>query len=335
MRTKLAAVLIVLVAAGCGSDGDSAVDPTTTSTAAPPTTVLAPEGFPVTDVAELEQARLELVSPDWLVADDTGVWVKRDNGFVDAIDPATNEVVHTVDIRAADEVAGAGCAGLGAGFGSIWTCTGTDLVRIDPETGEITATIPVGKARAQGRLATAFDRVWVLTGDGSTLVGIDPETQAPAVTVVLGTRGTDVGAGEAGLWVVSKVDNEVLRVDPVAGEVQVRVTDVVAPSSVSVTDVVWVGSGQRTVRLDPASGAVAASSDIAPGSGGTVATDGEGGVWVRSADRFLVHLDGDAQPVEGLASPDTPSGGDVVVAFDSLWVTAYDDGTLFRLSPAG
>lgn len=52
---------------------------------------------------------------------------------------------------------------------------------------------------------------------------------------------------------------------------------------------------------------------------------------VRTGERFLVRLDPDtAEPVAGVTA-DVESNGDVVVAFDSVWTTAFDDAALFRL----
>jgi len=52
---------------------------------------------------------------------------------------------------------------------------------------------------------------------------------------------------------------------------------------------------------------------------------------VRNAERFFVRLDAaTGKPVSGV-SADVESGGNVAVAFGSVWVTAYDDAALFRL----
>jgi streptogramin lyase len=329
MRTWAVGALAVsvLVSGSCGDD-DAERAASTTSTA-PPTTVLAPEGYPVTDVADRQDARLRIDSPDWLATDGTSLWVKRDDGSVERIDPETNEVISTVDND------GAHCAGIGVGFGSVWTCSvageAPHVARYDAETGELQATIPVVKAAIQGHLATGFDHVWVLTGDGSTLVGIDPETDAPAVTVDLGIRGTDLETGEAGLWVVSTLDDQVLRIDPDTGEVVHRVTEVLKPTAVSVTDDVWVAAQLSTNQIDPDTGEVVVTSEIGTGANGGIAVTDDA-VWVRSAKRFLVRLDPtDGQPVEGFSSADTPSAGSVLVAFGSVWATAYDDEALFRI----
>ena len=105
--TKIVSAVVLtllLVVAACSDDNGSI---TTTTAASTPTTVIGPEGYSITDVADRLEARLELVSPDWLVADGDSLWVKRDDGGVERVDPETSEVVHTIVNE------GAHCAGLG------------------------------------------------------------------------------------------------------------------------------------------------------------------------------------------------------------------------------
>jgi hypothetical protein len=144
------------------------------------------------------------------------VWIKRDDGTVDRIAPDPGEIDLTV------ELGGDLCQGLGVGLGAVWACAGTDVVRLDPGTGEVLATLPVGKTHSQGQLVTAFDQLWILTGDGRTLVGVDPRSGEPVTTIPLGVRETDVAIGEAGPWVVSQIDRQVLRIDP-ASTVALRI----------------------------------------------------------------------------------------------------------------
>ena len=276
-------------------------------------------------VDDIEEARLRLPGgPDWMAVSEDGVWVKRDDGLLDRIDPDTGKsALHA-------ELGSSLCQGLGVGLGAVWACHETDVLRIDPATGKVTATIRLNKTASQGHLVTTGGRLWLLTGDGSTLLGVDPETGTPVTTIPLGARGTDLNVGPAGLWVASQPDGQALRIDPDAGTVAVRATGLGRPLAVAVTDQVWVGGASATVRLDPANGAVLATSPIGVGLYGSVTASG-GDVWVRSAERFLVRLDASTgAPVSGM-SADVKSGGDVVVAFGSVWTTAYDDATLFRL----
>lgn len=56
-------------------------------------------------------------------------------------------------------------------------------------------------------------------------------------------------------------------------------------------------------------------------------------VWVRTGGRFLRRVDADTmEVVEDLEAPEA-SGGSVLVAYDSVWATAYDDAVLYRVAP--
>jgi outer membrane protein assembly factor BamB len=314
-----------LLLGGCSSS--EAENPAADSSAAPSTsatTSTAPEGFPVVAADAVQEQRWRLPGgPDALAVDDAGVWVKHDDGTVVHVDAATGEVDVTTQVE------GDTCQGLGSGLGWVWACAGPGLARIDPATGEIDDVLPVEKAFSQIHLVTGFDRLWVLSGDGTSLVGVDPGSGAAVTTVPLGARGSDVAVGAAGLWVVSALDGQVLRVDP-AGTVALRVTDLGEPVALSVSDTVWVGATGETRELDPTTGTTLVSSAIGTGRDGSVA-EGEGAVWVRSTDRFLVRLDPATGMPTGGVSADVDSGGDTVVAFGSVWTTAYDDAALFRI----
>ena len=151
-----------MLAAGCGGGDDDAAStdtrrtettsrrrqpspashdarPSSSTTVAVATTQPLPtEGL----IAEIEV----LGGPDWLAADEHGVWAKLDNGSLVLIEPATNAIADTVDV----DVGGELCQGLGAGDGSVWACSGTDVARIDASHPEVLSVLPVSKAYNQG-----------------------------------------------------------------------------------------------------------------------------------------------------------------------------------------
>ena len=105
--------------------------------------------------------------------------------------------------------------------------------------------IPAQKLAGQGHLATGFERVWVLQGDGSTLAGIDPETERVDAPFTLPVRGTDVAIGSDAVWVVSALDDAVVAIDPTDGTVRHHIDGFDRPAMLSIRDgVVWVeGAG--------------------------------------------------------------------------------------------
>jgi DNA-binding beta-propeller fold protein YncE len=309
--TAVALAAVALCACG-GGDDDAA--PSTTTTAAA--------------VAVDDLVRTEITGgPDWLAADDEFVYVKRDSGAVDQVDPATGEVLATFEIGENQL-----CQGIGAGFGSVWTCFGTDVVRIDPATGEIVATIEAGKTAEQGHLGIGFDRVWVLQGDGSTLVGIDPTTNELGEPLPLEVRGADLIVDDAGIWVVSALEDALVQVDP-SGALLHRVDGLTEPRALSLGDgVLWVADTVAVHDVDPATGTIRATYEGGIGRSGAVAAD-ESGVWVRRGAEVR-HLDGATGSEDELLTLDLagPSPGDMIVAFDAVWTAASEDAALFRIA---
>lgn len=313
LHGALLVAALLLVGAACdGSDDDDG------PAAAVPTSAPDPEPL-----------RLELPSPDWLAADDEFVYVKLDGGRVLRLDPGTGETLGTTEIR------GSLCQGLGVAFDAVWSCLDGDLARIDPATDSVVATIPVGKAADQGNLVGRFGRLWVLVGDGSDLVAIDPETNEPGPAFPLGVRGTDLAVDDEHVWVVSGPDRTVVRVDPATGSVTGRVEGLVGPRTIVATAAgVWVGSGDQTVRVDPATLEVVATVAAGPGAHGALAVDGDD-LWVRSSETFLTRVDAADGSIRERLTEDVTSGGDVIIAFGAVWATAYDDAALLRIPVEG
>ena len=268
--------------------------------------------------------------PDWLAADDSGVWVQLGSGELTLIDPATNDVAMSVDVGDIKL-----CQGVGASFGSGWTCLSSDVVRVDPTTEKVVARLPMHKQAQQGHLVGAFDHVWVLTGDGSTLAGIDPETDQVAVEYDLPARALDIAASGDALWLPCRLDDRVLKVDPRTGEVLLDV-EVANPVAVAADDTdIWVGTVSDSQRLDPETGEVLAVAEAAAEPEGRLALDDDS-LWVRNTADFLIRVDRDSGQRTGqFTAAGVTSGGDVMALDGDVWVTAYDDQLMFRIRPDG
>ncbi len=266
--------------------------------------------------------------PDWLAVDAHGVWVQRNSGELALVDPETNEVAGSAHLGATQL-----CSGIGASYGAIWTCVGSDVVRLNPETFEVVAQLAIKKQAVQGHLVGGFDRVWVLTSDGSHLVGIDPATNEVATEFDLPARCTDVTLGDNALWLPCKVDDRVLKVDPASGEVLLDLA-LDNPISVAVDTDVWLGTATSTMQLDPATGEVLLESHAGSAPDGAVALDPDS-VWVRNGEDFLIRLDRKTgERTQQITADDLTSGGDMLVIDGEVWTTAYDDQLLLRIDPA-
>nr|MBA2725757.1 hypothetical protein [Actinomycetota bacterium] len=109
------------------------------------------------------------------------------------------------------------------GLGSIWIVQGGVLYRIDPASGDLTATVELGGGD-YAALATGEGYVWVLEGgagdtSGGRLFKVDPDT-AEVVGEPLEFEGqlVDVAAGGGSVWVTSRNPDVLLQIAPSGAE---------------------------------------------------------------------------------------------------------------------
>jgi streptogramin lyase len=323
----LAAVAVAALTISC-SDADPDREPGGSPDAASQPASPAASSPTVTTIEAVGATQLTLPGdPDWLALDDRGIWVQRGSGELTLVDPETTEVVGTADLGSTEL-----CQGIGASYGAVWTCVGSDVVRVDPATFEVVARFKIKKQAVQGHMVGAFGRVWVLTSDGSNLVGIDPATDTVATEFELPARCSDVTVGDDVLWLPCNVDDRVIKLDPASGEVLLDV-DVPNPLQVAVDGDVWVGTAGTTVQLDPENGEILLEADAGAAPDGGIVLEGDS-VWVHNAEDFLIELDRSSGARLRQITADVVSGGDMMVVDGQLWVSAYDDQYLFRIDPS-
>jgi streptogramin lyase len=280
----------------------------------------------------VQEAELEIGSPDYLAELDGAVWVKLDGGDVVELDPATAKKVKSLDLDLDQDDL---CQGLGVGGGYVWSCTASDVLRIDPATAKVVDTIPGVKIRDQGLMPFSEGRIWVLSGNADQLVGIDAATAKPGEPIALPVACTDVGPGAGStLWVVCGLQNAVLQVDVDAATVVNRL-ELPSPTIAWGTETdLWVGDSDGLVRLDlERMQPVAVFDHLNPDLSGDLAVAGDD-VWVRSAAGFLHHIDAATNTVVAhVEPPEAVSGGSVLTTDDAVWVTEFDDNVVLRLKP--
>lgn len=154
------------------------------------------------------------------------------DGDVERIDPAKDAVVKKWKISAAIGVVGA--------FGSVWA-TGLDgVLRIDPATNAVLATIPV--TAGAGWTAASSDAVWVTTGE-SKLARVDPQTNAVVASVQLRGNLGDPAILGGKVWVPEVQQNDVAIVDPATTTVERRLKVGVGPFVVTeIKGEAWIPS---------------------------------------------------------------------------------------------
>jgi virginiamycin B lyase len=224
--------------------------------------------------------------------------------------PADNNVVR-IDPATNQVVAtipvGRAPSGLAVGAGAVWVSRHSDgaVVRIDPATNQVVATIAVG--RAPGAMTVAGGVVWVALPQGG-LGRIDPASNRSTVVGVPRCCAGELAAGEAALWVANRGDGTLVRVDPGTGRVAARV---LLP---------------RTREQRPHQVAV-----------------GDGAVWVTSAStrrgtaNLLWRVDPASNLVAGtLDLGPTSAGGipnSVAAGNGAVWVGGMTKGSIVRLEP--
>ncbi len=323
----IACLLVSIVA--CGNNAS----PTTESgeeSASPESAESSPYSYKTLEFGGREAISVRIPGdPDGLAADDEQVYVRGVRAFY-ALDPETAEVLSSFEI---DQQL---CDGVGAAAGTVWTCSGTDVVRVDAGSDDVQARFPVTKAVVQVHLVIGFGRVWVLLGDGGSLLGIDTDSNEPGEPIVLPVRGTDLAISTDRIWVVSALDNAALEIDPASGAVVRRIDGLSgARAAVAVPGALWVGGSTASYRIDTATGAVTTTVEGGIGYVGAITAD-ESSVWLRRGGITLQHLDAATGALleeisEPISNNEHGGGGDALVAFGALWVTFFSDATLIRI----
>jgi len=151
----------------------------------------------------------------------------------------------------------------------VWAATGTNIVAIDPGTGQIARTLDrVGDA------GTAFDGTHLYQIAEARIDKIDPATGAVVASIPAPGKGGDSGMAwaEGSLWVGQYRERKIHQIDPATGTVKRTIE-----SNRFVTGVTWVdgelwhGTWENDEsdirRINPQSGAVLEQLQMPQGVG--------------------------------------------------------------------
>jgi hypothetical protein len=231
------------------------------------------------------------------------------------------------------------------------------VVRVDPVSGRVRATIPVGGQPAG--LGTGGDAVWFPLADRDVLVRIDPATDRVTAGFAGPAYGSKVdfgmfhefvkvphriGVTAQALWVPDVPAGTIVRIDPVTGArvAVVRLPDAGKllppapghlPLAVSVRNGIWASDVRSGLafRIDPATNRVVARQWIIVPDGLTALGDdadwaqngAEGGWVLRRVDLGSGHALG--------TLPVGRRVGGVAQAGGATWLTVTDQGVLLRV----
>ena len=344
--TATAACCVVLVACTSGAPRESATASAGTFVPAPPTRSRAPTPTASPDLLGARtQTDLSVPGgPEWPIGAFGSLWLvtpDSDKPSVTRVDPATNVITASVPV-------GSGlCQALGSTGDSIWACARDGLVRIDPETTEITARVEFPIAQYFGYLPYGAGSLWVLTGQVeflNKLVRVDPVKERVVDTYELDFDATWMSYGEDALWLSDTAAGKLWRFDPATGDMSEHRSGLVEPGPSAIgAGSIWLAvNASRDSRPAPTDVTLlrisVATGDVEAEfmTGGSIFDGmihaGEDAVWVRATKPFLSRIDPTTNQVTD-AFDASRLGGSVTVAYGSVWVTSYPLNRVWRLTP--
>jgi YVTN family beta-propeller protein len=146
-------------------------------------------------------------APGTVTVERSTVWVANSgDGTVSRIEPATNQVVATIDVGerpthiAADALA---ASDVGVYAGAVWVTTPRNLKDIDPDAHRVVRSYPL--PGGPGDAALAFDgALWVSRNDG-TVRKLDPIDGREVASVPVASRGLSMLAvGQDTVWAANR-----------------------------------------------------------------------------------------------------------------------------------
>ena len=222
--------------------------------------------------------------------------------------------------------------------------TGGQVLRLDAATGDVRARTSVG--RAPGPLAVGAGATWVIDTDAQTITAIDDDVH----TFSTGRPPLDVAATRDQLYVGAGAPSSATQIaGPVVDAVQ-RLT----PSTQTVRATVALGhrAVERrpperqlavvdgtpwTVRADGSLARVDADDRVAatvPGLAAIAVAAGPAGLWAIEEEGTVARIDPRAARIAARTRLQASSLGAIAVGRGEVWVTAPDDGAVWRV-PAG
>lgn len=333
------ACLLLTIFGGCVStaeDSSSNTPPPSDRNLVKPDLPVATDARHVgrTALADLETARVDVDSPDWMVELDGSLWVRLDSGHVVRIDPSKRVV--EADIPPAGQSQFTTCQGLGSSPGAVWSCGKGVLQRIDTASNQTVARIGVDISHIQGRFVWADSQIWVLAADGRSLIPIDTRTNDEGNAIPLDVTCSDLDVSETLVWASCPLDDQVIAVDVTDGTVIHRI-GLEGATQVAVADELWVVFADGVAQIDPQELTVDAVYDVGDVRTAGVSV-GDTAVWIRTdGGAFLLGINPKTHDIFArVTARDLPSGGNSMEIGGHIWASAYDDGVLVQLDiPAG
>ena len=107
---------------------------------------------------------------------------------------------------------------VGVGAGSVWAPSGPDVVRIDPETAEVVATIPIHPYLDVTEVEGNEDAVWATVKSADMVYRIDPATNTVVAEIPAGAFAHGILVQPGAVWISNAHEETVTRIDPATDE---------------------------------------------------------------------------------------------------------------------
>jgi YVTN family beta-propeller protein len=238
-----------------------------------------------------------------------------------------------------------GLYGIAADETAVWVYNGEsgNVVRIDPKTNHVVATIAVGIGCAPGilcgNIALGQGAVWVASGAAETVSRIDPQTNQVVAVIPF---GSSVGVSPDAVWVADFNSNALSHIDPgTNGRVTTLFNQPGAGAVSFGAGSLWLcnvhGTENGLVRINPATNKVLAQLDVSLNDGlegfQVVALDKE--VWVEASDGTTTAIER-IDPATNKVTISAPVPGKTWAGFaadeQGVWGLDVDVG-LIRFNP--
>jgi DNA-binding beta-propeller fold protein YncE len=188
------------------------------------------------------------------------VWVGSDGpaelpGSVTRVDPVSGAVLADIHLPGSN-----GTVDMATTGDAIWVVAQATIVRVDPASNKITATITAGTTAVCGGMTSAPGAVWVAggvpqCGQGLELARIDPGSNTIVTDIRIQRQSAeDVAVGLGAVWAVTSVQPTYLaRIDETKNAVTGTMTLGSRPNARMAVGAgaVWVCSSGEVIRLEP------------------------------------------------------------------------------------
>jgi virginiamycin B lyase len=198
-------------------------------------------------------------------------------------DPADGKIIAQIPADPANSE-----GGITVGAGSIWlVIKPSTLVRIDPSTNAVIASIPLPSGSENPLFSDGF--VWISSFEHNALLKVDPDSASVVATISIGPKPRFLTTGAGSIWTLNQGDGTVSRVDEKTGKLIAAITCGVPGQGGEITfgaGHVWVTMFDFPItEIDPANNKVVKQWS---GPGGDGLRFGLGSLWLSNGRQGTV-----------------------------------------------